>query len=201
MWLYLRSFENFSNIESTARRRTVVPGTSLTYEDAKGFIATDKYRFSFAEPPTTDTAEIIACPLTRQLAEDLGYGALRVTVGRAEQLVVAIDYQDLGGRPSKRYRVEERQRVGERWFPKSVRLDHLAQASRTKIEYEYWLPETDPPPGLFTPALNEESFRARVLRYLDSLGLAATIRAELLEADASVRRWEEKWRDSYPNPR
>jgi hypothetical protein len=199
MWLYLRSFESFTHIESTARRRTVVPGTSLTYEDAKGFIATDKYRFAFADEPTSAAAEISACPLTGALAEDLGYGALRLSVDRDKALVVAIDYQDLAGKPLKRYRVEEKQQVGGRWFPKSVLLEHLANGTRTPIAYAYWLPDEAPSPELFAAGVGEETFRPRILRYLDSLGLAASFRAELLAADESVRRWEEKWSKGYPD--
>jgi len=44
MWLYLRSFEIFKKLEAKSARVTV-PGTALTYEDSRGFIPLDKYRF------------------------------------------------------------------------------------------------------------------------------------------------------------
>jgi hypothetical protein len=194
MWLYLRGFDSFTKIESTARRRTVVPGTSLTYEDAKGFISVDKYGFSFAaEPPTEGFATIVACPATLELASDLGYGALTLQVDLEKKIVLAIDYQDLAGKPLKKYRVEKRQQVENLWLPKRVLLTHLANGTRTLIEYDHWLPATSPPEGLFTPGTDEESFRVRILHYLTSLGLDAPIRAELAKSDAGVQRWNEKW--------
>ncbi len=195
MWLYLRSFGNFLQIESTARRRTLVPGTSLTYEDAKGFIATDKYEFSLAKRPTPNAtqAEILACPATPSLARDLGYRELQLTVDLGKRLVRAIDYRDLAGKPLKRYRVEEAQQIGDRWLPKQVILEHLSNGTLTAIAYDHWLPAGRPAADLYEPSVEQQTFRPRIVRYLDSLELADQIRKELAEADASVRRWEEKW--------
>ncbi len=195
MWLYLRAFENLSRIESTARRRAVVPGTALTYEDAKGFIATDKYEFSFRKPrdPSETEAEILACPATPSLARDLGYRELRLTVDVGKTLVRAVDFRDLAGKPLKRYRVEEIQRLDDRWLPKQVVLEHLANGTITPIAYDYWLPAGGPPESLYEPNVDQETFRPRVVRYLDSLDLGDRIREELAKSDATVRRWEEKW--------
>lgn len=195
MWLYLRAFENLSRIGSPARRRTVVPGTALTYEDAKGFIATDKYLFSFSKPrdPAEATAEILACPASPALARDLGYRELRLSVDVAKSLVLAVDFRDLSGKPLKRYRVEEVQQRRGRWFPKQVVLEHFANGTITPITYDYTLPARRPPGSLYEPSVDEETFRSRLVRYLDSIGLADRIRHELAEADATVQRWEEKW--------
>jgi len=45
MWLYLRSFSIFREVEASSRK-VLVPGTALTYEDARGFLPLDQYRFS-----------------------------------------------------------------------------------------------------------------------------------------------------------
>jgi hypothetical protein len=193
MWLYLRAFKKLSRIESSARRRTLVPGTSLTYEDSKGFVAADKYAFSFVRPPSDSEAEILACPNTPALAKDLGYREIRAKVDLRKRLVLAIDYSNLAGKPLKRYRVESLQQVGDRWFPKHVVLNHLADGTLTSIDYEFWLPARSPPPQFYLPSIDDEPFRPRILRYLSSLRLADRMRAELAESDAAVRRWEEKW--------
>jgi hypothetical protein len=107
--------------------------------------------------------------------------------------VRAIDYRDLSGRPLKRYRVEQTQRVGDRWLPKQVILEHLADGTITPMEYEHWLPTGRPPDGLFEASVDREAFRPRLVRYLDSLDLGDRIRAELTQADARVQAWREKW--------
>ena len=43
-WFYLRAFDHFERLTGGVER-TVVPGTSFSYEDARGYIASAKYRF------------------------------------------------------------------------------------------------------------------------------------------------------------
>ncbi len=196
MWLYLRAFESFSRIESSLRRRTRVPGTPLTYEDSKGFVATDKYRFGLAPPdPEAKGVAIVACPASAELARDLGYSALLLSVDPDRRLVLAIDYLDLSGSLLKRYRLEQAGGADGHFRPQEVHLEHLAEATRTTIRYEHWLPERKPAPALFQTDIEVEPFRPRIVRYLDSLGLGEVIRRELSEADASVERWKQKWGD------
>jgi hypothetical protein len=199
MWLYLRAFETFSQLESTERRRALVPGTALTYEDARGFIPRDKYDFSFlhsAEHPDADDTSsrgILACPKTQELSRDLGYGLLEIRVDPARGIVLEIDYRDLAGEPSKHYRLEEAQQVGERWFPRRVVLEQLAKGSLSPIEYEYWLPEQPPPRALFQPDVSKEVFLPRLERYLRTLGLQQRIGPELDAARRSVEAWARRW--------
>jgi hypothetical protein len=131
--------------------------------------------------------------VTPGLVRDLGYRELRVTVDVAKRLVRTIDYRDSAGKPLKQYRVEETEAKGGRWFPSEVRLEHLANGTITSIGYEYWLPTTPPPEALFAPSVDEEAFRPRIVRYLDSLGLGDRIRAELAASDARVLEWEKRW--------
>jgi hypothetical protein len=195
MWLYLRSFQTFTKIESTARRRTVVPGTSLTYEDAKGFISTDKYTFSFTQPASERGAEagILACPTSPALASDLGYRELLVEVDLAKNVVRSVDYRDLAGKPLKRYVVEKVRLSGDRWRPERALLEHQANGTVSPIRYEFWRPAERPPKALYEPSVDSGAFRPRVVGYLETIGLGEHIRGELEAADASVRGWEEKW--------
>ncbi len=198
MWLYLRAFGNFSQLESTARRRTTVPGSPITYEDARGFFPLDKYVFSFRtawDPTQTGTrnAEIRACPRTAELARDLGYGSLQISVDTQKRLVVEVDFRDLEGHPLKRYRVERDQQVGDSWYPKRALIEQLANGTRTPIDYQYWHPEHPPPKALYAASIEPEPFRPRLERYLREIGLGEQIGPELRAADASVRRWQERW--------
>jgi len=74
-----------------------------------------------------------------------------------------------------------------------VILEHLSNGTLTAIAYDHWLPASRPAADLYEPSIEKQTFRPRIVRYLDSLELADQIRKELAEADASVRRWEEKW--------
>ena len=202
MWLYLRAFDSFQEIESTERRSTVVPGTRLTYEDAKGYIAGDKYAFSFAgeRSASSTRVELLACPATPALARDVGYRELRVGVDLEKRGVSEIEYLDLRRRPAKRYRVEAWVRVGERWLPERISLEHFVDQLTTTIEYEHWLPAGPPTGDLYAPSVEGKSFRARLLRYAHAEGHGERIDAELASADATVRRWEEKWGSEVQAP-
>ena len=219
MWMYLRAFSVFSHLESADRHRTVVPGTVLTYEDSRGFIPLDKYRFSVAAPlaPASDVSQadlrlaaeenldpvaaaesggelrVLACPRTDSLARDLGYGHLIVTVDTRKRLVRDVDYRDTSGRPLKRYRVLADQQEAKRWFPSRVRLEHLTNGTITLIEYRYWPPAEPPPRTLYAANIEREVFLPRLERYLAALGLDAILRDEIAAADARVRAWEERW--------
>ena len=85
------------------------------------------------------------------------------------------------------------QQLLDRWRPKHVVLEHLANGTITPIAVDYWLPVVGPPAALYAPTVDEEAFRPRIVRYLDTLGLGERIREELARADAAVLRWEEKW--------
>ena len=62
MWYHMRTFRRFKEIPSSSLK-LLVPGTCLTYEDARGFLSTDKYEFTFTEPsPGAAEARILARP-------------------------------------------------------------------------------------------------------------------------------------------
>ncbi len=84
-------------------------------------------------------------------------------------------------------------RVGERWYPLQVLLEKLSDGVTTAIEYEHWLPSDPPERALYEPSIAKGAFRARMVAYLDVLELGGRVRKELEEADAVVRRWEERW--------
>jgi hypothetical protein len=192
MWFYLRAFGNFRKL-GTGAEKTVVPGTALTYEDARGFIASDRYRFQDATGDSKTRVQILGCPRTVEIADALGYGSILVSVDPARLLVLRVDYRGPGGRPLKQYEVVEEWRLGEHVLPARTRLEHRANGFTNDIRYEYWKPETGPDAALFRPDLAEGTFLDRLRRFLDENGLGERIAAEIADADARVRAWEERW--------
>jgi hypothetical protein len=188
MWLYLRAFDLFKKIEGETQR-ALVPGTALSYEDSRGFIPLDKYRFSEGEG-----AFILACPRRAAIREAVGYQSLRMLVDPEKQILRSIEYMDARGKPLKTYTLVSEQRIGDRSFPEQVRLEHHADGFTTEITYEYWLPLELPPASLFVPSTEDGSFIDRMEAYLGVIGQGARFRAERNEADAKVRVFFEKLR-------
>ncbi len=197
MWLYLRSFEIFQRMESE-NEQVMVPGTALTYEDSRGFIPADKYRFSFAAPSANagapDEVELLGCPRSASIRDDLGYGSLRLRVDRKRRVVRSVEYADPNGSPLKSYTLLRDIEIGDRTFPGEVRLQHYAEGFVTILSYEYWLPESPPPPSLFEPSIEKSRFIDRLTAYLTQAGLGERIRAELARADQQLREFYERLR-------
>ncbi|MBW2417959.1 MAG: outer membrane lipoprotein-sorting protein [Deltaproteobacteria bacterium] len=195
MWLYLRSFEIFKQLELETQR-VMVPGTALTYEDSRGFIPLDKYRFS-----TVDSAgaiegggvSLLACPRSETIRKHVGYRSLLLRVDPEKQIVRWIQYRDLAGKPLKTYELLGELQRGERFYPAEVRLEHLAEGFTTRIAYEYWFPAA-PPPALFEPSLERGLFVDRLEAYLAQIGQSERVRVELEQADEQFRQFEEKLR-------
>jgi hypothetical protein len=192
MWFYLRAFGNFRKLGAGAER-TVVPGTAFTYEDARGFIASDKYRFQTATGESEAPVQILGCPRTPEIADALGYGSILVSVDPARLLVRRVDYRGPGGRPLKQYEVVEERRLGEHVLPARIRLEHRSNGFTNDIRYEHWKPKTAPDAALFRSDLAEGTFLDRLRRFLAKNGLGGRIEAEIADADARVRAWEERW--------
>jgi hypothetical protein len=191
MWLYLRAFNLFKQVEA-GTQRVLVPGTALTYEDSRGFIPLDKYRFSEPDGTTPDSGWILGCPRSAEIRAHLGYGSLRMRVDRERKILRSVEYSDVRGKPLKTYILTSEQRVGDRTFPREIQLEHEADGFTTTIIYEYWLPTAPPPSSLFVPGTMEGSFIDRLEAYLAQIGLADRLRAEREEAEARVREFFER---------
>jgi hypothetical protein len=196
MWLYLRAFDLFKKLEA-GKEQVLVPGTALTYEDSRGFIPLDKYLFSDvddAPSPPSEGTWILGCPRSGEVREQLGYGSLRLRVDPEKQIVLAIEYKDVRGKPLKTYTLVRGERVGDLFFPVEVLLEHEADGFSTQITYEYWLPDAPPPSSLFEASTETGPFIDRLEAYVARIGQGSRIRAELEEADAAVEAFFEKLR-------
>jgi hypothetical protein len=206
MWLYMRSFDIFKTLEPETQH-VMVPGTALTYGDSRGFLPLDRYRFTFQDgassgestpsqsnTPAPDGVHILACPRSASIRDDVGYRSLRLRVDPEKRIVRTVRYTGLGGRLLKTYTLVRDLRIGDRFFPGEVRVDHQADGMVTQIGYEYWLPETPPPPELFEPSTDSGPFIDRLKAYVTQIGEGERIRGELAKADERVRQFEDRLR-------
>ncbi len=197
MWLFLRSFDIFMRLEPKTQQ-VMVPGTALTYEDSRGFIPLDKYRFSFdasqPTPPAAGQVLLLGCPRSASIQEHLGYRSLRLQVDRERRIVRDVQYVGLGGRPLKSYTLLRDLEIEGRIFPAEIRLEHYADGFVSTIDYEYWLPQAAPPAELFEASNERGSFLDRLKAYATQAGLGDRIRAELERADEQLREFEERLR-------
>jgi hypothetical protein len=187
MWFYLRSFDRFTKVDPKGQRVTV-PGTGLTYEDARGFIATSKYNFAFAKQPDAATGEasVLACPIDAQVRENVGYDSLLVDVDTKNAFVRGVEYAALGGKPLKSYRVVSDEEVGGERQAKEVRTEHHTDGYFTRITYENWPLKERPSAELFAPDVSREKFLSRFERLLTEAGLGARIRSEIEASNAQM---------------
>ncbi len=205
-WFYLRAFDHFEELQGDVER-TLVAGTALSYEDARGFIATDRYHFAFAEPssgkqPQAGLRRIVACPRSEEGARRLGYGALDILIDAKKRIVQEVAFEGIGGAKLKRYRVLESRALGGVHRPVLVRLESFASDFENRIAYEYW-EIAAPTGGFFEPAGGEQGFLKRLEALVaQRIPLAGKrLRAELETADARVRAYEERRRQALEGER
>ncbi len=192
-WLYLRAFDRFSRLEGRIER-TVVPGSALSYEDAREYIAGAKYFFRSGGRAGENGVRVIGCPRTPALVDRLGYGALLIDVDPGRWLVLRIEYLGPGGGALKRYELIEAGSLDGREMPLRVKLVHVVDGFENDIRYEYWPVPTGLPADLFLPDMTRGSFLTRMRRVLHERGLGDRIDAEIREAEVSIRAYDERVR-------
>jgi len=118
----------------------------------------------------------------------LGLGAARLelrTDGEA--------YRGLGGGPLKRYELLDHASLAGQRFASHLRLVHEVDGFSNDIRIEHWSPQEPLPRAVFRPDPTQGTFLERLRALLHANGLGPRIDAELAEADARVRAWEERW--------
>ena len=165
-WLYLPGFQRVLRI-GAAVHKVLVPGTTLSYEDARGFIPTDHYRFrvydTSANAARNDTLWIVAAPAADSIRRNVGYRRLLIAVDRRRDLVTRVEFAGDDMRPLKSYRLLEAVRLEGTWLPARTRLDHFENGMSSEITYRYWALRSRPPAVLFDPADERGPFLPRML--------------------------------------
>lgn len=174
MWYHMRTFNQFKTIPSSSLK-LVVPGTCLTYEDARGFLSDDKYEFQWLEPATgaRALAVVAARPLTAAIEKDVGYSALRVTVDTTKNLVQRIDYTGPNQRTVKTYVAGEALKLGDLWLAKSARVEDLQGSVVSEIAYDYWQLAQPPAEDLYRLEVDAQPLLDRTLEALRQAGISA----------------------------
>ena len=115
------------------------------------------------------------------------------------EVILSVRYADRSGRPLKSYTLVRSVRVGDRFFPGQVRVDHGAEGIVTRIDYLYWLPQVPPPASLFEAPPTDDTapkdgpFIDRLAAYLTQIGEGSRIEAERALADERVEAWHERF--------
>jgi hypothetical protein len=193
IWFYLRAFEHFEKLGAGAER-AVVPGSALSYQDARGYIAVDQYRFERLGDGGggAQTMQVLACPRSAEIAEAHGYGAIEIDVDTENLIARKILYRGRGGAPLKSYQLLETAQLAGRAFPARVRLEHHRDGFENDVLYEYWPVTNDPGSELFRADLEAGTFLSRMRRMVERNGQGTRLKAELDQADERVRQYEER---------
>jgi len=169
---HMRSFRRFQEIPRSSLK-LLVAGTCLTYEEARGFLSTDKYDFAFADPrrPPGRQVVILAKPKDAALEKDLGFRSLRVTVDRDRLLLLRIETTGLNGQPSKTFEVGDPVRVGDLWLAGSARVHDLQSSVESVLRHKYFPLPARPPAALFDTQTDEPPLLDRFLAAVKGLGI------------------------------
>jgi hypothetical protein len=174
LWYHMRSFRRFQNIPSTSLR-LLVAGTCMTYEDARGFLATDRYEFRATEAPTRrGEVVILARPLNPELESDTGYRSLEIHVDTGKAFVREIRFESLNGKPLKLYTAGDPVRIGSSWLPGRARIEDLQSAVVSEVKYQYWPLDNLPPVSLYGTDMEDLSLLERITGALAQYGIEAS---------------------------
>jgi hypothetical protein len=163
-WLYLPGFERVLRMGATVQK-VLVPGTTLSYEDARGYIPTDRFRFTVYDTSANvaDTLWIEARPAADSIRRSTGYGRLLIAVDRGRNLVTRVEFAGEDLKPLKSYHLLEAVRFGRAWLPARTRLEHFQNRMASEIAYRYWPLRSRPQAVLFDPADRHGPFLPRML--------------------------------------
>lgn len=112
----------------------LVPGTGLTFEDARGWIATEKYRFDAARRDGRDLT-IVAWPRSEALG--LGISRLELRVDPVRRVVLEFTAHDAAGNVTRRYRARNFTSISGRWYPARVVVEHPGQRLEATLSFDY----------------------------------------------------------------
>ena len=171
LWLWLPGLMAPREIQ-TASLRALVPGTGLSYEDARGWIATDKYRFRTLERGADEVA-IEAWPQADSVGVSLGVSRIQIRVDPKRLVVTGVATFDAAGNLVRTYEATDFVEVGGCWRTRRVVTHHEMRFTDAVITYRYRALDRPPPPELFRPPGDGDAFNRRFLEWRDGVGLAA----------------------------
>ncbi|MDH3889554.1 MAG: MMPL family transporter [candidate division Zixibacteria bacterium] len=172
-WIYL-SFVKRVRLLDIRSARAMVPGTALSYEDARGFIPIDKYRFSFENDSVSATGEmiVVAEPLTDKIRSGVGFDRMILWIDRTRRIINRIHYLDAAGEIIKIYRIVDTVKVGSVWFPAAVTVRNNLNGTLSEARYRYWALDEPPSPDLFQASIAKGKFLNRLMPMMRRFGIS-----------------------------
>ncbi len=137
-WLYLPALRKVRRV-SAADRGDYFLGTDFSYEDIKqeGRLSEADYRFELApdQPADSEQIVILATPRSEVIAQELGYSGTRVTVSRANWMVMTVEFTDLKGKPLKKLDASEVMQVDGFWTRRQLVMENLQSGHRSELTF------------------------------------------------------------------
>jgi hypothetical protein len=172
-WLHLPALKHFGAVASSLQK-TMVPGTALTNDDARGFIPADRYAFELGDSSAAvgsgRTLRVVAQPRTAAIRDEVGYGRLEIRVDEKRSLVERVAFASIDGKPLKTFEVLDAVQVRGTWLPRRARVRHLVLGFESEIDYEYWPLARSPEASVFRPTIDHELFLPRLERAIAKAG-------------------------------
>jgi len=172
-WLYLSAIKRLRALDIRSAR-AMVPGTALTYEDSRGFIPIDKYRFSMAvdTAATDDELVILAEPLTEEIRSGVGFDRMRIWVDTTRRIITRIHYIDAADAAIKIFSLVSAVQVGTVWFPSEVSVRNNQNGTLSQMRYDYWALDQAPDKDLFEASLRRGKFLRRLYPLMLRFGIS-----------------------------
>jgi hypothetical protein len=171
MWFSLAAMRLVREVQATSLR-LLVPGTGLTFEESRGWIATDKYRFT-TQARARDGATIEARPASDSLTRLLGTSRLEVRADPTRHVVQGVTFYDEAGNRVKTYEATDFLRVAGGWYPQRIRVLESTQRFEATLSYRYAALKRPPPAELFRADSGAAPFLERMLEWTRRSGLAS----------------------------
>jgi hypothetical protein len=170
MWFSLAAMRAVREVQASSLR-LLVPGTGLTFEESRGWIATDKYRFATLAS-AGDEVTVEAWPSSDSLARVLGTSRLVVRADPRRDVVRSVTFYDEAGNLVKTFEAREFLRVAGRWYPQRVRVVETSQRLDATLSYRYAALMRPPPAELFRADTSAAPFLDRLLKWMQRSGYA-----------------------------
>lgn len=177
-WISLPALGTFREVDAPSMP-LLVPGTGLTYEDARGRITPEKFRFALVSA-SARSAIVEARPRTDSLVRVVGAERLVIAVDPIRSVVTQVSFFDRAQEPIRTYEASEFVEVHGRWHPGRVRTRNRLERLEASIAYRYHALPSPPPRSLFEFDRGR-AFLTRLLEWRDRAGLARTFPDTLSE--------------------
>lgn len=139
-WLYLPAMRKVRRISASSRGDYFL-GTDLTYEDVKNEnrMPPADYHFETLARETVDGQECIvveAVPVSDEIAEELGYGRVKVWVDPDIHVIRRATFRDVAGNRLKQLQTRDIRQVDGIWTVHRMEVNNVKTGHGTVLEFD-----------------------------------------------------------------